>query len=290
MLGVQERFGRRVLRLPSSGVLLFATDLQGNFGDYERMKVLYLAEKASGNEPFLLFAGDLVHGPSPDMNEPDAWPDHLGTAYVDRSRDIVLDYLAFSREENTASLLGNHEHAHIGGPRVAKFFDDEAAVLDRALGDDAPKAHAFFRSFPLIAASASGARFAHACPRDTAADLESFEELSYEGFEKVNINDMYDRGPVGALLWSRMAAPERARAFLAATAVDGQTEGFVGYGHDVVDEGYEKVGDEQICVSTSYGCFDKDKVYLRLDLAARYKSVAALEEGREILPLYPDTA
>ena len=27
-------------------------------------------------------------------------------------------------------MLGNHEHSHVGGPHTAKFYDDEAAVLD----------------------------------------------------------------------------------------------------------------------------------------------------------------
>ncbi|GAA2354065.1 hypothetical protein GCM10010170_045860 [Dactylosporangium salmoneum] len=37
-------------------------------------------------------------------------------------------------------LLGNHEHAHLGGPRLAKFHADEAAHLERqyASGGFAP--------------------------------------------------------------------------------------------------------------------------------------------------------
>jgi hypothetical protein len=55
-----------------------------------------------------------------------------------------------------------------------------------------------------------------------------------------------------------------------------------------VREGYETVGDEQICVSTSFGCDDVNKTYLRLDLSREYRSVHDLHEGKEILPLYPD--
>ena len=62
------------------------------------------------------------------------------------------------------------------------------------------------------------------------------------------------------------------------------------YGHDVIPEGYEMVGDEQIIVSTSFGLFDTNKVYLSLDLAAKYRSVHDLRIGHEILPLYPDKA
>ena len=63
------------------------------------------------------------------------------------------------------------------------------------------------------------------------------------------------------------------------------------YGHDVIPEGFEKIGDEQIVVSTSFGVFDANKVYLSLDLAAklpRRSTTSAI--GREILPLYPDKA
>ena len=62
------------------------------------------------------------------------------------------------------------------------------------------------------------------------------------------------------------------------------------YGHDVIPEGFEKVGDEQIIVSTSFGLFDTNKVYLSLDLAAKYRGVHDLRVGTEILPLYPDKA
>jgi hypothetical protein len=62
------------------------------------------------------------------------------------------------------------------------------------------------------------------------------------------------------------------------------------YGHDVIPEGSEKVGDEQIIVSTSFGLFDQNKVYLNLDLGGKYRGVHDLHVGREILPLYPDKA
>ena len=48
-----------------------------------------------------------------------------------------------------------------------------------------------------------------------------------------------------------------------------------------------EVGDEQLCISTSFGCVEENKYDLRLDLAKRYRSVHDLELGREILPLHP---
>ncbi|MEM6996025.1 MAG: metallophosphoesterase [Myxococcota bacterium] len=280
-------WGHKVARLPDHGVLLAATDLQGNFEDYEALKAIYRREDEAGNEPVLLLCGDLVHGPGGQYAEPSNWPDFLGTYYRDRSRELILDYEKFAEEARTVALLGNHEHAHIGGPIVSKFHPDEAAVLDQALGDDAQRVHAFISTFPLIAVSKCGATFTHGAPRATEKNLEAFEALDYHGFDQIDIGVMYERGTVGNLLWARYAEPERARAFLTATRDGPGSNAFVAFGHDVVREGYEKIGSEQICVSTSFGCDDSNKVYLRIDLAGHYNSVHDLKRGREILPLYP---
>ena len=280
-------WGRKAARLPDEGTLLVCTDLQGNRRDYERMKALYRAEERAGNRPVLLFCGDMVHGPSPDLLEPGAWPEHLGTPYPDESREILLDFERFTREHRALSLMGNHEHAHVGGPRVPKFYPDEAAVLDRALGDERARAHAFLREWPLVAVARCGAVFTHGAPRATERTLDDFEALTYDGFTRSPLGLMHALGTVGALLWARAASPDQARALLTATALDGRPNGFVAYGHDVVTEGYEKTGSEQICVSTSFGLHDKDKVFLRLDLARRfYASVNDLREGEEILSLH----
>jgi hypothetical protein len=86
---------------------------------------------------------------------------------------------------------------------------------------------------------------------------------------------------LGATLWSRMATPEQARAFLG--ALGGR---IAIYGHDVVREGYEKVGDEQLCVSTSFALFDEHKVYVELELSQDYPDVHALRDGVELKKLY----
>ena len=85
---------------------------------------------------------------------------------------------------------------------------------------------------------------------------------------------------IGPILWARSAAPESAAAFVKAM---GGTISI--YGHDVIPEGFERIGDEQMVVSTSFGVFDANKVYLSLDLAARYRTVHDLRIGHEILPV-----
>ncbi|MCH9684255.1 MAG: metallophosphoesterase [Deltaproteobacteria bacterium] len=281
-------WGRKVARLPDHGTLIVATDLQGNFEDYEALKDVYAREADAGNDPTLLLCGDLVHGPGEMFADPARWPDYLGAFYRDRSAELVFDYQQWSADTKTVALLGNHEHSHIGGPVVSKFHGDEAAVLDQTLGSDAPRVHDFFRTFSLIAVAPCGAVFTHGAPRATEPSLEDFERLRYDGFERMAVNDMYEQGTLGALLWARYAEPEHARALLEVAHEKTDAAGFVAFGHDVVRSGYEKVGDEQICVSTSFGCDDRNKRYLRLDLSRSYGSVHDLHDDVEILPLYPN--
>src|SRR5262245_50483905 len=190
------------------------------------MKALH---RAAGPDAILAFCGDLVHGPSPDMNEPGCWPDYLGTEYRDESRSLILDFDRYTEHAKCFSLLGNHEHAHIGGPVVPKFHPDEAAVLDDALGDDRARVHELFRSLPLIAVGECGVVLTHGAPRATEPDLESFERLSYAGYERVSINAMYAKDTLGALLWSRGASEAEARALLQATSLDGRRNAFVAF-------------------------------------------------------------
>lgn len=281
-------WGRRVVSLPSQGILLVATDLHGNWDDYQRMKAVYQAEEDAGGRPILLFCGDLVHGPSDDLLEKGAWPSYLGDPYPDRSAEVIQDYLGFSAHARTLSLLGNHEHAHIGGPVLQKFHPDEAAVLRQKLGEAAPRIHRFFSSFPLLVLAPCGVAFTHAAPSHTEDSLEAFETLSYSGFETTPLREIYRQGTVGALLWSRCATPQEARCFLDSVSSEGRPLHLVVFGHDIVEDGYEKIGEEQLCLSTSFGLFRERKRYLRLDLHQRYTSVGELRDGIEILPLYPE--
>src|SRR5262249_36117757 len=130
-----------------------------------------------------------------------------------------------------------------------------------------------------------GAVFTHGAP---AAEIESIDEVEHARLDDLDFEspvDIFDIPVVGPLLWARSAPPEVARRFLKAMG------GSISiYGHDVIPEGFGRVGDEQIIVSTSFGVFDRNKVYLELDLAARYRTVYDLKVQREIRPLYPERA
>src|SRR5512140_415167 len=276
----------RVLRLPDHGRLLVCTDLQGCMRDFRRfVQIFEEALLKHQGDAHVLFTGDLIHGPHID---PEDWPDFLGEYYRDASGDVMMAYagLAAKFPGHVHALLGNHEHGHIGGPHTAKFAADEVALLEHILGPSATaRMRGIIHTFALAAVSKCGATFTHGAPAaiiESVADLEA-ADLSGAGF--ASPLDILDTPVVGKVLWARSATEAEARRFLRAT---GGTMSV--YGHDVIPDGFEKIGDEQIIVSTSFGLFDTNKVYLSLDLAGRYKGVHDLRIGHEILPLYPDKA
>jgi hypothetical protein len=140
-------------------------------------------------------------------------------------------------------------------------------------------------TFALAAISPCGAVFTHGAPAAQIDSLDDLEAVDLSGTGYASPLEVLDTPILGRILWARAATEEEAQRFLRAT---GGTISI--YGHDVIPEGYECVGDEQIVVSTSFGLSDGNKVYVSLDLAAKYQRVHDLRIGHELLPLYPDRA
>lgn len=270
----------RVLQLPASGTLLVCTDLQGNLGDFEQMVRHF---RAAGDDAVLVLTGDLVHGP--DQATVDAWPEHLGTPYTDQSPALVEAFLAEQARApgRVHCLLGNHDHAHVGGPVTRKFHPDERAALEARLdAAGVERLRALIRTFPLAAVAPCGVALLHAAPSAPIRCAADLETLALTGYEEMDFRDFLAQSEVlGPMLWSRMAKPDQARAFAQALGCSLSI-----FGHDVVREGYAADSKEQLCVSTSFGCLDSAKVYVRLDLAGRYRSVDDLREGVELRKLY----
>jgi hypothetical protein len=275
-----------VLRLPDHGRLIVCTDLQGCMRDYRRIvEVFEDALADTHGDAHLLFTGDLIHGPH---LEPDEWPDFLGEYYRDDSGGVIdeLEVLRLRYPGHVHALVGNHEHGHIGGPHTAKFAADEVVLLEHQLGAvAAARMRDVLATFALAAVAPCGAVFTHGAPAAMIDSIADVERADLSGFELDSPLDILDTPVVGPILWARSAAPDTAARFVRAM---GGTIAI--YGHDVIPEGFERIGDEQLVVSTSFGVFDAYKVYVQLDLAARYRSVYDLRVGREILPLYPDKA
>jgi hypothetical protein len=276
----------RVLRLPDHGRLVVCTDLQGCMRDYRRIVEIFHEEMdATDGDAHLLFTGDLIHGPHLGEEE---WPDFLGEYYRDESGALVDAYVALEARNpgHVHALVGNHEHGHIGGPHTAKFAADEVILLENLLGPvRTERLKEILTTLPLAAVAPCGAVFTHGAPAADIASITDVEDADLSGFELGSPLEILDTPVIGPILWARSAQPEVAARFVRAM---GGTISI--YGHDVIPEGFERIGDEQLVVSTSFGVFDSNKVYLELDLGAKYRSVNDLRIGKEIRPLYPDKA
>lgn len=276
----------RVLRLPDHGRLLVCTDLQGCLRDFDRF--VHIFEQALldyQGDAHALFTGDLIHGPHID---PEDWPDFLGEYYRDASGEVMIAYAELTARYpgRVHALLGNHEHGHIGGPHTAKFAADEVALLEQILGPAATaRMRAIIQTFALAAVTRCGAVFTHGAPAAQIDSIAELEAADLSGAAYASPLDVLDTPVVGKILWARSATDAEARRFLRAV---GGTIAI--YGHDVIPEGYETNGDLQMVVSTSFGVVDSNKVYISLDLAARYRVIHELRVGHEVLPLYPDKA
>jgi hypothetical protein len=256
----------RVVTLPERGTLVAATDLHGNLADFRTVVDRFLAL----GDSHLVLCGDLVHGPAITAA---AWPDHLGDRYVDESVRLIDEAHALWRRfpGRVTCLLGNHEHAHLGGPTLSKFHPDEARHLEDAHGRFGP-IREWMRGWPLVAvAPAAGLALTHAAPHAVISGRADLDAAPLTGYERTPLHEMADRGPVGALLWARTTSEERARAFLRALGCR-----VAAFGHDVVREGHLVEHEPLLCFSTSFGCHDGDKVYLEWDLAQPAVSAAAV--------------
>lgn len=269
----------RILQLPASGRLLISTDLQGNLKDFRRLEQLFLA---AGDGAWLVLTGDLVHGP--DDETAGDWPKMLGTAYRDESPELLDAFLALQARApgRVHCLLGNHDHAHIGGPVTSKFHRDEAAALEARLdAAGVARLKAAIRAFPLVAVAPCGVVLLHAAPSADVRDAQALETVRLDGYEHMHFQDFIRVPLIGPLLWSRMAKDDEAERFV--RALGGEVAVF---GHDIVREGWAKDGPRQLCVSTSFGLVDERKTYVEVDLAKTYRSVDDFEPGRELKPLY----
>ncbi len=274
----------RVVTLPETGRLVVATDLQGNLADWIAVERHFERTQREDPGAILVVTGDLVHGP--DLTEED-WPDYLGTFYRDASTELLERARALQKRNpgRVHYLLGNHEHAHVGGPIVAKFFPDEAERLEGLLGAEGSRdVREWLREWPFVAvARGAGLAMLHAAPHVPITCAEDLEELPIEGVFDGDDVDPLVRERVAALFWSRTTSTERATAFLRALDPDATV---AIYGHDVARAGYAIDREPLLCISTSFGCYDGDKLLLEWDLGTRAESARHASTG--LRPLHPN--
>jgi hypothetical protein len=270
----------RIVELASRGRLIVATDLQGNLADFERVESIFEDACQDSDGATLVVTGDLVHGPEIPES---MWPEYLGSYYRGDS-GALLDRAEALQQRHPGRvhyLLGNHEHAHVGGPIVSKFFPNEAERLEDIIGDRRSSAlRRWLASWPLVAlARDAGIAMLHAAPNAEIVSAEDIERIAiWPSADPVDLDSH-----LAEILWARTATTARARGFLRAL---GPELAVAVYGHDVAREGYAIDREPLLCISTSFGCFDGDKLYLDWDLSRRADSARHLVEVG-LRPLYP---
>lgn len=270
--------------LPPRGTLLISTDLHGNGEDFRALRDRFLSATRHSAEVHWAVLGDSVHGPdaAARAEHPELYD------YPDESGAIVLELLSLRQRfpEQIHYVLGNHDHAHIGGPRTRKFYDDEAAYLEsRLTATERVALRALFCTAKLALFSPCGALLCHGSPDDTlrtAADLDAIPlELSR--------CDAYQRRVLATFLTSYGQRSEVTARLLQRLSAGGRELTFVVHGHDRDESGWFTEGDNQAC-PVIFGAPRAHKRMLCLDLATHYPSVHALRDGIEIQRVHAEPA
>jgi predicted phosphodiesterase len=277
--------GPKVVTVTSAqGPVLISSDLHGNLADFERLRELFLASDARGEQPVWISVGDWVHGP-PDEASRDDVVDRFGAplyAYRDETPALLEALFALMERfgDRVLSVCGNHEHAHIGGRRTSKFHRDEAAHLEARLTPDAvAELRRRFASWPLVIRVAGcGVAVTHGAP--TPASVADFERARYGGglassgaMQSAMTRYGFGRGEDVELL-ARLSEP-------------GCELGVVVQGHDREEEGFCANGTAALLLCTSFGARQARKSYLWLERGRRY-TLATLRDGIELRRLWPD--
>jgi hypothetical protein len=277
-MGGIRRYGN-ILVYPARGRLIFATDFHGQLADFRRVVSRFQARVARGEDLYLLFAGDFVHGPRDEQVSGWLKPDDSLTILTE------LEALLAEHPDRVHSLLGNHEHGHLGGPKTQKFYrgiDDDVTALERRLGAErTAEIRSLFSSFALVALTPCGVMFSHAAPGVSATTIADIAAARL---------DRADRS-VMELLWPRVVSnPDRLDATFEMMKFGGITPRIAAYGHDVVPSGVDRESYRQVVISTSFAIPDRHKLLLELDLSRQYQDTFDLREGIELVHLYPEKA
>jgi hypothetical protein len=279
--------GPKVVTVASTrGAVLVSADLHGNLADFERLRDLFLASDARGEQPMWISVGDWVHGPPDEAARCDVL-DRFGVplyAYRDETPVILEQLFALMDRfgDRVISICGNHEHAHIGGRRTRKFHSDEAAHLEARLSPVAvAELRRRFAAWPVvIRIAACGVALTHGAP--IPASVADFERARFRTTD----------GVLNAALRSTMMRYGFYRGedveLLARLSEPGCELGVLVHGHDRDEEGFSPSGSAALLLCTSFGARRARKSYLWLDRSQRYSSLAALRDGIELRRLWPD--
>lgn len=266
---------KRHLVLPDRGVLFVNTDVHGNLDDFLRMESIWRAEP----DAHWVILGDVVHAPDDEARreKPELYD------YDDGSLAIVERILHLQGTGRVHFVLGNHDHAHVGGKVTRKFHTDEVQALESKLDDEGrAKLRELFVPALLAVAAPCGLLLTHGSP---ARSLERLSDLDDVPLERTAMKYAH-MAMLRPLLTAYGQPDDESREMLANVSRNaGLDLRVVVHGHDRDERGFFKEGMTQLCPCI-FGAPRDAKRYVRVDLAARYDDVQALRDGIEILHLY----
>ena len=260
----------RLARIIGAGLVLVATDLHGNFDDFNHLRTIFShlwMHSQKKTRPVLLITGDLFHGPS----DTKAWLSPGVSNYQDQSARLFRELMTLLRAyPNQATvLLGNHDHAHIGGPKTSKFYADEAAVFEKTLSQrEIFHLEYFLRSLPLVAISEGNVVFTHASAPSSPISINEIKNLQYEGYRNLYPIDFMHSYSLGELLWRRKAPETDTLRFI--KAMTGHKKGIHIHGHNVAPRGFHWESSHELCFSSSFGAKDFLKTVVLISNQALY--------------------
>ena len=297
----------------NDGRLLVATDIHGNWDDYQAIRAKFVEVKRQGNVDILVFDGDLIHGYE---------------GYEDRSKDI-LDDLIDNPDPTVLTLLGNHEFMHIYHLDVSKNGKSFTDVFEEEIKSDRERYVGFMRKMPYAIRTAGGVVINHTGANPPMAGIATERKyehlagpqafhimnklehdeilgnvhrvmstiledlyprsLSVEFFEEFNseIGDVFDSTDIGAFLWDvffnkneqhydEVTYSIMLTRFLKTMSLGDKPQQFVVSGHIEVPLGYEVIAGKQLRICSSYGADEGKKVLSLVDASRQYESVVQL--------------
>jgi len=272
-----------ILVPPPHGPVLVSADLHGHLGDFERLAELFVASHARGEDPVWIGVGDWLHGPNSD--EPSTVTDAHGEPlydYPDQSPEVLTRLFALmdAHPGRIFSVLGNHEHAHLGGPRTSKFHDDEAVALEaRMTADQIADMKRRFRSWPIaVAVPALGLVVTHGALGGPIRNVAELEQIRWEGQMDAHAYEIAR----SMVAYGYVHGGDR--RLLDALSVAGPAYRLIIHGHDRDEDGYSASGEHALLLCSSFGARRDTKTYVWLTSPC---SLAELRLGHELRRLYP---
>lgn len=290
-----------------------ASDIQGNWEDYRKIRDRYQALKRQGKADILVLDGDLIHG-------------YQG--YEDKSVQI-LDDLIDNPNTSVITPMGNHELMHVYHMQVSKKGQSFVEPFEEQIEHNRERYVEFMKQMPYAIRTSGGVLINHTGANppmagfarqpyeqlvqrtdgfelmdglDHDAILEQLKKVTREAMEKQygqkladdffddyspQIGQVFGQTDIGNYLWDVFFnknefeyGEEQYQAmlgrFMQTMGRGERPQRFLVSGHIEVPEGYKVVNGKQLRICSSYGAEDSNKVLAVVDASKKYNSVDEL--------------